>query len=40
MLFKEAKEFLNSKGYILEDFEIKKEYNGPRGSAVFTINGK
>ena len=40
MLFKEAKEFLNSKGYILEDFEIKKEYNGPRGSAVVTINGK
>ena len=40
MLFKEAKEFLNSKGYILEDLEIKKEYNGPRGSAVVTINGK
>ena len=40
MLFKEAKEFLNSKGYILEDYEFKKEYNGPRGSAVVTINGK
>ena len=40
MLFKEAKEFLNRKGYILEDFEIKKEYNGHRGSAVVTINGK
>lgn len=40
MLFKEAKEFLNSKGYVLEDFEIKKEYTGPSGSAVVTIDGK
>lgn len=40
MLFKEAKEYLNQNGYILEDHEIKKEYNGPRGTAVVTINGK
>ena len=40
MLLSEAKRILKKRGYILEDYEIKKEYNGPRGSAVVTINGK